>query len=173
MSVRETILIGEPVLRETAQPVHNHDSEQTQQIIHDLTDTMRADELIGIAAPQIGESVRVFVSEIRETEYREGISDELRVYINPDITHFSRETELDWEGCGSIPGLFGKVERSTEITVNYVDKSGVSREMNATGLFARVIQHEVDHLDGILFTDHADPRSLVSAEYYQKYVRNI
>lgn len=171
MAIRESMLIGEPVLRETAAQVDNITSARTQEVIQDLIDTMRAHELVGIAAPQIGQSLQVFVSEIRETKYRTGVTDELRVYINPEISHFSRETELDWEGCDSIPGLFGKVERSTEVTLNYMNEKGVPHEMTVSGLLARVIQHEIDHLNGILFTDLSDPRSFVSAEYYREHIR--
>lgn len=169
MTVRNTFLLGEAVLRETALPVR--DVENLTEVITDLTDTMRAEELAGMSAPQIGESLRLFVTEIRETKYRTGQSDPLRVYINPEITEFSRETALGWEGCGSIPGLFGKVERPVKISLKYLDQEGVSREMKADGLLARIIQHEVDHLNGILFTDTSDPSTFVSAEYYIKHYR--
>lgn len=171
MSIKPSVLIGEAVLRETAKEVSNQDSDKIQSYITDLVDTMRKEELIGLSAPQLNVSKQIIVTEIRETKFRKGITDELRVYINPEITDFSRETTLDWEGCGSIPGLFGKVERSIAITLKYLDQKGVSREMSATGLLARVIQHEVNHLNGILFTDLADPQSLVSREYYLKHVR--
>lgn len=171
MSIKPSVLIGEAVLRETAKEVSNQDSDEIQSYITDLVDTMRKEELIGLSAPQLNVSKQIIVTEIRETKFRKGETDDLRVYINPEITYFSRETTLDWEGCGSIPGLFGKVERSSEINLKYTDETGVSHEMSATGLLARVIQHEVDHLNGILFTDLADPQSLVSREYYLKHVR--
>ena len=170
MAVIKTTLIGEPVLRETAEQVLDVSDTHIQQTIADLVDTMREEQLIGMAAPQIGDPVRIFVSEIRETPLRKSGFDMLRVFINPEITEFSRETELSFEGCGSIPGLFGEVERSSEITVKYQDEKGVSCEMKAEGLLAHVIQHENDHLNGILFTDLADPKSLVSREYYIKHV---
>lgn len=170
MSVIKTTLIGEPVLRETAESVIDVTDVRIQQTIADLIDTMREEQLIGMAAPQIGDPVRIFVSEIRETQFRKTGFDTLRIYINPEIMSFSRETELDYEGCGSIPGLFGKVERSVEIFLKYQDEEGVPREMTASGLLARVIQHEIDHLNGVLFTDLADPKSLVSKDYYIKHI---
>lgn len=170
MSVIKTTLIGEPVLRETAESVIDVTDVRIQQTIADLIDTMREEQLIGMAAPQIGDPVRIFVSEIRETQLRKTGFDTLRIYINPEIVAFSRETELDYEGCGSIPGLFGQVKRSQQITLKYADEEGVPREMTASGLLARVIQHEIDHLNGVLFTDIADPKSLVSRDYYIKHI---
>lgn len=170
MAVIKTTLIGEPVLRETAEIVTDYTDMYIQQTITDLVDTMRKEELVGMAAPQIGKPVRVFVSEIRKTSVRNTDFDALKIYINPEIVEFSRETELEYEGCGSIPDIFGQVERSKEITLKYYDERGVSREIHAQNLLARVIQHEIDHLNGILFTDIADPRSFVSKEYYIKHV---
>lgn len=170
MSVIKTTLIGEPVLRETAEFVENVTDFHIQQTIADLVDTMREEQLVGMAAPQICDPIRVFVTEIRETEFRKEGFDTLRVYVNPEITHFSRETELGFEGCGSIPDLFGEVERAAEVSLSYKDEKGVSREIHASGFLARIIQHEIDHLNGILFTDLADPKTLVSRDYYIKHV---
>ena len=181
MAMQETVLIGEPVLRlpatpvalagETSKKVANFNDEVVKNTVVDLIDTMRQQELAGMAAPQIRVSLAIFVTEIRETKYRSGETDELRIYINPEIVKLSHETELGWEGCGSIPGLFGQVERAKEIAVNYCDKTGVSREITANGLLARVIQHEIDHLNGILFTDLADPKTFVSREYYLEHIK--
>lgn len=170
MSVIKTALIGEPVLRETAESVVSVDDTRIQQTIADLVDTMREEQLVGMAAPQIGDPVQIFVSEIRETPFRKEGFDTLRIFINPEITHFSRETILDYEGCGSIPGIFGQVERASEVTVRYQDETGVSREMKASGLLARIIQHEIDHLHGVLFTDIADSKTFVSRAYYLKHI---
>lgn len=178
MAIKNTVQIGDPVLRLSATSVGQADetafnSEYIQQTITDLIDTMREGQLVGIAAPQIGESVRIFVTEIRETQFRSKEEAEpLTVYINPEVVSVSHETELDWEGCGSIAhsGLFGEVERAKEITVKYTDQQGVSHETSASGLLARVIQHENDHLNGVMFTDLCDPKSLVSREYYIDHV---
>ncbi|MDA8596785.1 peptide deformylase [Candidatus Pacebacteria bacterium] len=98
------------------------------------------------------------------------------------MVQVSSKTELDWEGCGSLPGVFAQVTRPTAIELRYIDETGVSshtpasqvgdrREMKASGLLARVIQHEIDHLDGVMFTDIADPSTLVSSEYYLKHIQ--
>lgn len=115
MAVRKTVQIGEPVLRETAVSVTDITNFEIQASIADLVETMRNEGLIGIAAPQVGESLRIFVSEVRETEFRsKEDADPLTIYINPKITHVSHETETDYEGCGSIlsSGIFGKVKRA-------------------------------------------------------------
>ncbi len=169
MTVKKSVQIGDPVLRETAVEIEDVETSYMQAIITDLIETMRADNLIGMAAPQIGESVRIFVTEIRETEFRTAAeASPLTVYINPEIYWVSHETEMGWEGCGSVAnsGLFGEVKRAKEIKVKFTDETGVSREIEASGLLARVIQHENDHLNGIIFTDLCDPKSLVSREWY-------
>lgn len=173
MAVTKTVQIGAPVLRETAREVTDVSDATVQQLIIDLRDTMRHKSLVGLAAPQIDQLLRVFVSEIRETAIRKGESSPLQVYCNPKIVHVSHETELGWEGCGSIANgqLLGEVERPREITLQYQDERGVSHETKASGLLARIMQHEIDHLDGILFTDKCDPKSLVSREYYLKYIK--
>lgn len=174
MAVRKTVQIGEPVLRETAKKVDSVSNPSVKVVIQDLVDTMREKELVGIAAPQLGESLRIFVSEIRETKFRTKEEVEpLTIYINPEIVSVSHETKLGYEGCGSVAhsGLFGQVERAREVTVKFTDETGVSREMNASGLLARIIQHENDHLNGVMFTDLCDPRTLVDREYYLKSIK--
>lgn len=171
MSAKKVIKIGEPVLRETATLVTNFSDSFLNILIEDLKDTLKDGELIGIAAPQIGESLAVFVSEIRETPTRQGVSDALRVYINPKITEVSHETASDWEGCGSVPDLFGKVERPISVNLQYQNLLGEQCELKCSGLLGRVVQHEIDHLNGIMFTDLADPKSFVNREYYIKHIK--
>lgn len=171
MSVRDTFLLGEAVLRETAEKVSDISDPTVQVVIDDLIETMLENDLAGMAAPQIGESLRICVTELRETKYRSAETDRLRIYVNPEIVHVSRETELDWEGCGSIPGIFGQVERPKEVDVEFYDREGKKHHKHCTGLLARAVQHEVDHLNGILLTDLADPRTLVSREYYLEHIR--
>lgn len=171
MAICKTTLLGEDVLRETAQSVENPTDSHTQAVIDALIDTMRAEDLVGMAAPQIGKSLRIFISEVRETKYRKGVTEELQVYINPVITHVSEETSLGWEGCGSIPGIFGQVERSTEITIEYTNLEGESEAAVLSGFLAIIAQHEVDHLGGIMFTDLANPATFVSGEYYKEHIR--
>lgn len=170
MAIRETILIGENVLRETASEVTKCADSVVKQTILDLRETMRANNLVGMAAPQIGVPLSIFVSEIREGNARNAPVEPFSVYINPKIVQVPHETDTDWEGCGSIPWVFGKVTRSKQITLQYMDENGVSHETELSGLTARIAQHEVDHLNGILFTDICDPKTLVSREYYLEHI---
>ena len=133
---------------------------------------MRFEDLVGIAAPQIGENVRIFVTEVRETKYRKEGADKLRVFINPKIINVSEETNEDYEGCGSVASaqLFAPVRRPEEITVEAIDESGNTFTYTAKGLLARVIQHEIDHLDGILFSEKiSNLKKIMSREEYIKY----
>ena len=132
---------------------------------------MKKEDLVGMSAPQIGESVRIFVSEIRKTKFRNEGFDELCVYINPKTMKVSNETKLGWEGCGSVPGLFGQVERAKEVTIEYFDREGEKHTKTCSGLLAVVVQHEIDHLNGILFTDLADPKTFISKEYYLEKIK--
>jgi peptide deformylase len=125
-----------------------------------------------MAAPQIGVCSRIFVTEIRETKLRKAHSandiDDLRVFINPKVISVSEKTTKGWEGCGSVAcaDLFAKVERPKEITVEAFDKKGEKFTLTAKGLLARVIQHEIDHLNGVVFTDIADRKTFMSREPY-------
>lgn len=119
MAVKRTIQIGNPIIRAVAQPVLNVASAQTKNLIRDLVDTMRAGALVGIAAPQIGVSKRIFATEIRKTKFRSAELDSLRIFINPTITWSSKKTASDWEGCGSVANsnLFAKVRRPNAVIV--------------------------------------------------------
>lgn len=173
MPVRPTIQVDNSLLRETAVAVQDVMDVHVQSAIADCIDTMHAESLAGYAAPQLGESLRIFVTELRETKYRKGIMPTpLTVYINPKITYRGEETELDWEGCGSIPDVFGQVERSKDIAVTYLDEKGSEQSLDAHGLLARVIQHEYDHLEGILFTDLINPESQVNRDYYLRTLKD-
>jgi peptide deformylase len=171
MAVKQIIKIGEPVLRETTKFVSNFSDPQITELITDLKDTMRSNELIGLATPQIGLNLSVFVSEILKTPTRKDIYDPLRIYINPKISEFSPETSLGWEGCGSIPDIFGQVDRPNEVTVEFLDETGKKQTLTCAGLLARVVQHEIDHLNGVLFTDIADQKSFVSRDFYIKHIK--
>lgn len=170
MPVRHTVQLGDPVIRLRAQEVADPVSPETQAIVQDLIDSMRADNLVGMAAPQIGESVRVIVTEIRSTIYREKSPEEFdaaRVFINPEITHVSEKLVPDREGCGSVAraGIFADVPRPESVTVRAFDQKGESFELEADGLLARIIQHEVDHLDGVVFLDRVtDMRTLIGRD---------
>lgn len=173
MAIRKTIQIGEPVLRETTLSVVSYNDAYVTQVITDLVDTMRDVGLVGMAAPQIGESVRIFVVEVRETEYRKNALEPLLVFINPVITDSSDEIQVGYEGCGSVASgsLFGEVKRAQEITVTYTNQVGDDCTGTFTGLVARIIQHEMDHINGIEFTDISDPKTFMGKEYYIEHHR--
>jgi peptide deformylase len=174
MAVRKVTQAGNPIIRQKAAPVGVIKSAATKAIVRDLVDTMRDLGLVGIAAPQIGKSVRIFVSEIRKTKNRKYVEpDELRVFINPKITAVSKQTDFGWEGCGSVANsdLFAKVRRPSSVTVEAYNEHGEPFSLAARGLLARVIQHEYDHLDGILFVDKADMQTCASTEEYRKIRR--
>ena len=173
---REIIQNGDLRLKAPNKIIYNFNSPELKRVVVDLVDSMRTNELIGMAAPQIGENWRVFVTEPRETKTRTGNQiDELRVYINPTITNFSKEKVLIWEGCGSYKRAtcFGPVERPKEITVQASDLNGKRFSLTCDGILARVIQHEYDHLDGIEFVERMDNiENLKDKEYYLSEIRN-
>jgi peptide deformylase len=150
MSVREVKILGDPVLRQKAVEVPAF-SDDLKTLIADMFDTMYAEEGIGLAAPQIGESIRVIVVD----PHLEGV--EPFALVNPAIVAHSDETDRAEEGCLSIPGLREVVERSTNVVVEGLDREGRPVRMEAEGLVARILQHEVDHIDGIVFIDRVSP----------------
>jgi peptide deformylase len=172
MVIQEATQVGNSVIRAKSMPVSNFKLKSVQKIITDLIDSMHHHELVGMAAPQIGKSVRIFVTEISETKLRKGMplseTDPLRVFINPKITAISKSKKRDWEGCGSIAsaGLFATVERPASLEVEALDEKGNSFHLKAKGLIARVIQHEMDHLNGVIFTDKADTKTYMSRKEY-------
>ncbi len=154
MTVRRIVLADEPLLREKSRKVKRITTD-VQRLIDDMVETMRAAPGLGLAAPQVGVLQRVVVMEVPtrdETEQEEPPA-RLYVLINPEITEMSQETICAEEGCLSIPGYVGQVERAAQVTVRYLNRAGRPMRLTGQGLLARVIQHEVDHLDGILYTD--------------------
>lgn len=147
MTIRYLHLLGSPVLREPSTAVAAVD-DRVRDLVRDLFDTMRAAQGIGLAANQVGLAERVAVVEAGE-------GDSI-VLINPEIVEREGK-ELGEEGCLSIPEIFGDVNRATRIVVETTDLEGQRVAIEATGLQARAAQHEIDHLDGILFLDHLSP----------------
>lgn len=145
MAVRPIRLFGDPVLREQAQPVTSFDSE-LRRLVRDLTDTMVAAPGVGLAAPQLGVPLRVFTFHVDE---------EPGHLINPRLT-LSEQEQLGPEGCLSIPGLEYDCLRAMGVTATGFDMHGEPVTIKAEGLLARAIQHETDHLDGVLFIDRLD-----------------
>lgn len=147
MTVRSLHLLGSPVLRQKAAAVARVDDE-VRQLVDDLFETMRAARGVGLAANQVGVARRVAVVDIGEDDPPP------LVLINPVIVESDKETETEEEGCLSIPDIFGDVKRAARVVVEALDKGGKPFRAEAHGYKARAIQHEIDHLDGILFLDH-------------------
>lgn len=154
MTLRTITYLPEPVLRRKAKPV-THFDESLQTLIDDMIETMRAAPGVGLAAPQVGVSERVIVVEYAENEEEEDAPKKLFVVVNPEIKQLSKETELGVEGCLSVPGLLGEVERSLEVRIKGLTRRGQPTRIKATGWLARIFQHEIDHLNGVVFTDRA------------------
>lgn len=146
MSLLDLRYMGDPVLREKAAPVEEM-TDELRTLIADMFDTMYAEEGVGLAAPQVGVSLRIIVVDPHE----DGV--EAFALVNPVIAEFSEEVERGEEGCLSIPGLKEIVERPAHVRVTGTSPHGEPVEIAADGLLARILQHEVDHLDGILFLD--------------------
>lgn len=159
MAILKVARLGHPVLRTRAQPVKPADitSPAVQRLIDDMFETMAEYAGIGLAAPQVHESIRVFVAGLREADVVTPMTEDRDMpfiaLINPEVTPISSDVESGWEGCLSIPDIRGKVERPAVVRVRAYDRTGRRIEITAHGLPARVIQHEADHLDGVLFFD--------------------
>ena len=151
MPAREVIIIPHPTLRKKASPVTDFGPE-TQQLIEDMIITLHEESGAGLAAPQVNVSQQVILVEFGSEE-DESIPPTLYVALNPKITRLSQEMVSGAEGCLSIPGLMGEVERSQEIVVEGQDRNGEPLKMKLHGWVARIFQHEIDHLNGILYTD--------------------
>ncbi len=174
MAVKPIIQIGDPRLKLKNDVLKKSDSKIIISIIANLTDTMLKNDIVGIAAPQIGINYNIFITEPRETKFRGADqSDKLRVYINPKITEYSKEKSTAYEGCGSVgTNFFGPVERSKIITVEAYNQAFVKFRLTCDGLLARVIQHEYDHLLGIEFVEKiSDYKKVMNFENYQKRIK--
>ncbi len=160
MSVRPLALLGQPILLQSAVPVDDVANPRVQSLIDDMVETMRAADGIGLAAPQVHESLRIIVAmEIDDRAARE--AGRARVLVNPELTPIGDAMELAFEGCLSIPDLRGMVPRFQKVAYQALDRAGAAISGEASGLFARVLQHEVDHLDGVLYLSRmADLRQL-------------
>jgi peptide deformylase len=159
MAMREIITLGHPTLRLKARKVTRFGPE-VQQLINDMVETMRAAPGVGLAAPQVDVQERIVVVELPADE-EEGLPAELYAFVNPEIVKASRDTEEGEEGCLSIPGYIGEVERSTEIVIRGQDALGRPQRLKARDYLARIFQHEIDHLEGVLFIDRVTEPSKI------------
>lgn len=159
MTLRTIVTLPEPVLRRKARPIKTF-SKDLQTLIDDMIETMREAPGVGLAAPQVGISERLIVVEYgedKEDENGEIIEGPKKLYvmINPEIVKTSEEKELGVEGCLSIPSLVGEVERFSKVQVKGLNRRGQPTKIKAEGWLARIFQHEIDHLDGVLYPDRA------------------
>lgn len=174
MAVRKIIRMGHPHLRQVAQPVALEvlQTAEFKSLLDDMVDTLHDYGGIGLAAPQIDEPLRLAIIEIPggQSRYGEIEAMPLTAFINPTITVLDEASAGFWEGCLSVPGLRGFVERPQHIRVEFTDGQGESRALELKGFWATVFQHEFDHLDGKLYIDRiSDPTRLAFEEEFARY----
>jgi len=169
MSILKVARMGHPVLRAKARPLEKAEirGAAIQTLIDDMIETMAEYHGVGLAAPQVHEGVRLFVAALDEGDDEE--PGEPIAVINPEIIVVGSDVVEDWEGCLSIPDIRGRVPRAREIKVRAMDRTGARIELSAHDFPARVIQHETDHLDGVLFFDRM--KSLASMTFLDEYAR--
>ena len=160
---------GNPILREKAHPVSK---KVSVQFIKSMFYTMKRANGVGLAAPQVNKSWRLAVVEIKKTKTRPEVEPLGKtVIINPQIFNPSKEMVNDWEGCLSLPGIRGSVPRHKKITVKFTDNAGGKHILRLTGFQARVFQHEIDHLNGVLYIDRMrDLKTLMTSDEFKKRV---
>jgi peptide deformylase len=154
MPLRKIVTLPDPILRRKARTITRFDLE-LQSLIEDMVETMRDAPGVGLAAPQVGIPDRLIVVEYPEDDEQEDSPKKLYIIVNPEIKEISSETELGIEGCLSIPNLHGEVERALSVTVKGQTRRGQAFKIKAKGWLARIFQHEIDHVNGVVFTDRA------------------
>lgn len=156
MALREVVTLPDPVLRRKARKVTDFGPE-LQSLVEDMIETMRAEPGVGLAANQVGVSLQVVVVEYPENEEDEDEDAQPKLYVvvNPEFTRLSEETVVGTEGCLSLPGFLGNVERHESVVVKGLSRRGQPVTVKAKGWTARIFQHEVDHLNGVMFVDRA------------------
>ena len=168
MSILKVARMGHPVLRQRGRPLEKNDLKNPliQKLIDDMVDTMHEYNGVGLAAPQVHASLRLFVALLVDEPNDKSAA---TIVINPEIVPNSQGREEGWEGCLSIPDIRGMVPRYTDITVRALDRDGRSVELRLKDFPARVAQHETDHLDGVLFFDRMT--SMQSLTYLEEFSR--
>jgi len=164
---------GNPILRKKAKEVENIDDPETQKLINDMMATVTEVNGVGLASPQVNRSLRIFIiSSHPNTRYPDAPDVTPREIINPVITDRSEEMEKDWEGCLSIPGIRGIVPRHKEIKVKYLNRQGEENSEIFHHFIARVFQHELDHLDGMVFLDRIrNNKDIITETEYRKMLQ--
>jgi peptide deformylase len=179
MALLKVARLGHPILRQQARaiPLDQVDDPALQRLIDDMITTMQDDNGIGLAAPQVHQSLQLAVLGNPDAGGGDPDAEEddpdtvpLTVLINPQWLERSARTDESWEGCLSIPGLRGVVSRSQQVVLRAVNREGITVELEAEGFFARVLQHEIDHLEGVVYLDRmADMRRLAFMEEFGRY----
>jgi len=166
MAILKIARLGHPVLRRVADPIDPEAvrSAAVQRLIRDLLDTVDEADGAGLAAPQVHASLRVVVLQLDPEVGME-------VWVNPELTATTEDEVLTFEGCLSVPGLRGLVARPAEVHVRALDHNGVPFERHLEGFPAVVAQHECDHLDGVLYVDKVEPKTLTFVEEHRRYGR--
>ncbi|GAB1580738.1 peptide deformylase [Phyllobacterium phragmitis] len=149
MSIKPLVILPDPILRQVSKPVERVD-DQLRAFADDMLETMYAAPGIGLAAIQVGEPLRMLVIDLSKEDEEKAP----HVFINPEIVSSSEERSTYEEGCLSIPDYYAEVERPASVRVTYLDRDGARQEIAAEGLMATCLQHEIDHLNGVLFIDH-------------------
>ena len=155
MAVRRIVLMDEPILRRKARKVKQFDA-RLRELADDMVETMRQADGVGLAAPQVGVSDRLIVVQIPEEYQDDPHAGELFVLVNPRIVSASEEQLAGDEGCLSVPGIVGQVNRARQVSLRAQDTKGKPIRLEAEGFLARAFQHEIDHLDGVLFLDRVE-----------------
>lgn len=172
--LQSILQLGDPVLRQKASFVENINDEHIQKLIDDLIATVVEANGVGIAAPQVAQSCRLFIVASRPNpRYPNAPEMEPTAMINPKIIAHSTEIVKGWEGCLCVPGIRGFVPRYQEIEVEYTDRNGKLQKQKLTDFIARIFQHEYDHLDGIVFLDRLESTvDIITEQEYKKQVIN-
>jgi peptide deformylase len=181
----QIVQVGDPVLRQVARPLTSAEirSSEIQQLIADMRETMRAAPGVGLAAPQIGRSIQLAVIEDREQYHKDVAPEQLaarerkpvpfHVLINPEVVWRSDDTREFFEGCLSLDGFCALVPRARSVKVRSLDEKGTARVIDATGWYARILQHEIDHLQGSVYIDRMKSRTLTSLDNLTKYWKGL
>lgn len=175
MSILKIARIGHPVIRTTARPLTRKEirSGEIQHLIDDMVETMYEYEGVGVAGPQVHASLRLAVIEVNASDARTEARVPLTVLVNPVVTPLNEDEakETGWEGCLSVPDMRGRVPRASRVVLEALDRHAKPYRLEASGFFARVIQHECDHLDGGVYLDRmTEMRSLCFIPEFERYV---
>ncbi len=178
MPIRSISRMGHPVLRQETRPLTPDEvrSPEIQRLMDDMVETMRDADGVGLAAPQVYETIQLLVAEVsapKSPESKEPFLP-LLILVNPTLVKASREKETDWEGCLSIPDIWGMVPRHRSVVVKGLDRTGRAITVETRGYAARILQHEMDHLHGILFLDRMDDMKTLAfkREYHRHWAKD-